>query len=245
MRNAVWRAGDTALIVAPSGRAKRWNQLPEFLVVTKPHVQPTRPSGRRSPREIAYHCFPCGLFLCMVTLSALSLVPLVRGALVSLVLLLCSGHLRPMSTLKAVDGQVMLTLASAIGFGASLKASGLAEVIVDLITSAVTQPLPALALLACSTVLITELVTNNAAAVIMFPIGVGVADRLGVSYIPFVMSLMAAASTSFASPVGYTTNLMVLGPGGYKMIDFLKTGLLLDVLITAANVLLCPVIWPF
>mmetsp|Transcript_29722 Transcript_29722/g.64241 ORF Transcript_29722/g.64241 Transcript_29722/m.64241 type:complete len:80 (-) Transcript_29722:770-1009(-) len=79
----------------------------------------------------------------------------------------------------------------------------------------------------------------------MFPIGVGVADRLGVSYIPFVMSLMAAASTSFASPVGYTTNLMVLGPGGYKMIDFLKTGLLLDVLITAANVLLCPVIWPF
>mmetsp|Transcript_29723 Transcript_29723/g.64245 ORF Transcript_29723/g.64245 Transcript_29723/m.64245 type:complete len:192 (-) Transcript_29723:981-1556(-) len=132
MRNAVWRAGDTALIVAPSGRAKRWNQLPEFLVVTKPHVQPTRPSGRRSPREIAYHCFPCGLFLCMVTLSALSLVPLVRGALVSLVLLLCSGHLRPMSTLKAVDGQVMLTLASAIGFGASLKASGTASVCTSL-----------------------------------------------------------------------------------------------------------------
>jgi di/tricarboxylate transporter len=93
--------------------------------------------------------------------------------------------------------------------------------------------------------LCTELMTNAGAAVIMFPIGLKAAESLGASVLPFAIAIMLAASFGFATPLGYQTNLMVFGPGGYKLQDFLKMGIPLNLLMAAIAVPLIPIFWPF
>lgn len=103
----------------------------------------------------------------------------------------------------------------------------------------------ALAVVYGVTMLFTEMITNNAAAVLTFPIAVAAADDLGVSYMPFVIAVMVAASASFATPLGYQTNLMVYGPGGYRYTDYLRIGLPLNVITWAITVTVAPLVWPF
>ena len=95
------------------------------------------------------------------------------------------------------------------------------------------------------TVLVTEVVTNNAAAALVLPLGVSVADRLGVNPMPYVFAVMMGGSASFLTPIGYQTNLMVYGPGGYRFSDYLRLGLPLAVACGALTVGLAPLIWPF
>jgi di/tricarboxylate transporter len=114
-----------------------------------------------------------------------------------------------------------------------------------LLARAGTDPLLALILIFGTATLLSELVTNNAAAVIVFPIAMSTADQLQVSYLPFVIALMIAASSAFATPLGYQTNLMVYGPGGYRATDFLKMGLPMKVLMWLVTCAMAPLIWPF
>lgn len=93
--------------------------------------------------------------------------------------------------------------------------------------------------------LLTELVTNNAAAVVIFPIFMSAAESLGVSPMPYVVAVMFAASASFLTPIGYQTNLMVYGPGGYRVGDFLRLGSGLNILTGSIALFLIPLIWPF
>ena len=95
------------------------------------------------------------------------------------------------------------------------------------------------------TLVVTELITNNAAAALMFPFALATAQKLGVSYLPFVIAVMMAASAGFATPIGYQTNLMVYGPGGYRFSDYLKVGVPLDLLIMAITVAIVPWAYPF
>lgn len=95
------------------------------------------------------------------------------------------------------------------------------------------------------TALFTSLITNNTAAVLMFPIAMAVSDSLGVDYMPFVITIMIAASASFATPIGYQTNLMVYGPGGYRFSDYLRLGLPLTFLLGLLVVLIVPRVWGF
>ena len=95
------------------------------------------------------------------------------------------------------------------------------------------------------TLIVTELITNNAAAALMFPFAMATAEGLGVNYMPFVIAVMMAASAGFATPIGYQTNLMVYGPGGYRFSDYVKIGVPLDILIWIITVALAPLVWPF
>ncbi|KZY26396.1 hypothetical protein A3725_16755 [Alcanivorax sp. HI0035] len=95
------------------------------------------------------------------------------------------------------------------------------------------------------TALFTELITNNAAAVLIFPVALEVAEKFGVSPLPFIVAVMFAASASFMTPLGYQTNLMVMGPGGYKYVDYLKVGLPMSLIVGAVSLLLIPLFWPF
>ncbi|WP_309544622.1 SLC13 family permease [Alkalilimnicola ehrlichii] len=95
------------------------------------------------------------------------------------------------------------------------------------------------------TAILTALVTNNAAAVLMFPIVMAATESLGINYMPFIITIMMAASASFATPIGYQTNLMVYGPGGYRFSDYIRFGLPLNVLTGATAVALTPFVWPF
>jgi di/tricarboxylate transporter len=95
------------------------------------------------------------------------------------------------------------------------------------------------------TTVFTEIITNNAAAILIFPIALASAQKLGVNLMPFVVAIMVAASASFATPLGYQTNLMVYGPGGYRFTDYTRIGLPLNILMGVVTVFLAPLVWPF
>ena len=89
------------------------------------------------------------------------------------------------------------------------------------------------------------MISNNAAAVLMFPIAISVANTMGVDFMPFVITIMVAASASYATPIGYQTNLMVYGPGGYRFADYIRIGVPITILVGALSVALVPMIWSF
>ena len=95
------------------------------------------------------------------------------------------------------------------------------------------------------TVVLTELLSNNSVAVLMFPLALAIAEKLGVSYWPFVIAVMIAASMGFSTPIGYQTNLMVYGPGGYHFSDFVRFGVPLNILMGAVAIAVIPTVWPF
>jgi di/tricarboxylate transporter len=126
-----------------------------------------------------------------------------------------------------------------------MEQSGAAEFIAThFLAVAGLRPWPALVVVYGLTMVFTELLTNNAAAALMFPIAMSTAHTLGVPHLPFVVAVMIAASCGFATPIGYQTNLMVYGPGGYHFRDFLRFGGGLDLVVWAVAVSVIPVVWP-
>ena len=147
---------------------------------------------------------------------------------------------------RSVDWQVLIVIAASFGLGTALHSTGAAETIaVSLIELAGESPGVSLALLFIVTTLLSAVATNNAAAVIMFPIAITAAGNLGVSIMPFVITFMVAASVSLATPIGYQTNLMVYGVGGYHFSDYLRIGIPLTILVGLTTVLVVPQVWHF
>ncbi|WP_318152489.1 SLC13 family permease [Halomonas sp. M4R1S46] len=146
---------------------------------------------------------------------------------------------------RYVNLQVLVVIAASFALGAAMTETGAARAIASLLVGGVAAPWLALALVYAHTVLFTELITNNAAAVLMFPIAGAVADQLGVDFMPFAIAIMVAASASFTTPLGYQTNLMVYGPGGYRFSDYLRIGFPLSVLVGVTAVALIPFVWAF
>lgn len=145
-----------------------------------------------------------------------------------------------------IDWSVLLVIAATLGIGNAMQYTGAAEVLAtEFLGYVESSPHMALIGVYLSTWILTEMITNNAAAVLIFPIAISMAASFGVDYIPFVMTIMMAASASFSTPIGYQTNLMVYGPGGYKFTDFTKIGLPLNLIVATITVILVPIIWPF
>ena len=145
-----------------------------------------------------------------------------------------------------IDWSVLLVIAASLGIGGALQHTGAAKVLAEGFLSQTTQnPYLALAGVYFSTWILTEMITNNAAAVLIFPIAISLATSFGVNYMPFVITIIMAASASFSTPIGYQTNLMVYGPGGYKFTDFTKIGLPLNLMVAGITIFLVPKIWVF
>lgn len=150
------------------------------------------------------------------------------------------------SARKCIDWEVLLAIAASFALGAAIDRTGAAKMIADQMTSlAGGNAWISLALFYLVTLIVTELITNNAAAALMFPFAIATANKLGVNYMPFVITVMMAASAGFATPIGYQTNLMVYGPGGYRFSDYLKVGVPLDILIGIVTVAIAPLAFPF
>jgi di/tricarboxylate transporter len=146
---------------------------------------------------------------------------------------------------RSIDWEVLLAIAASFAIGAALEKTKAAQMIADhLIGLAQGNAWGTLAVIYLVTLVTTELITNNAAAALMFPMAIATAGRLNASAMPFVIVVMMAASAGFATPIGYQTNLMVYGPGGYRFSDYLKVGVPLDILIGVITVGLAPFIWP-
>jgi di/tricarboxylate transporter len=146
---------------------------------------------------------------------------------------------------RGVDYQILVVIGAAFGIAEAMKQTGLAAAVAGSIVSVASGlgPWGLLAAVYTLTVLFTACMTNNAAAVLMFPIAVAIASGQGLNPMPFVVSVAVAASCEFSTPIGYQTNLMVMGPGGYRWIDYVRFGGPLTLLCGVLCVLLAPLVF--
>jgi di/tricarboxylate transporter len=147
---------------------------------------------------------------------------------------------------RSIEYPVLAGIGASFALGFALDQSGAAALLAGWIGDlARGDPFWALVVLYVATVILTELITNNAAAVLMFPIAMAVAQAGQVNYLPYVITVMIGASAGFITPIGYQTNLMVYGPGGYRWVDYIRFGVPLSVLVGLGAVLMIPRVWPF
>jgi len=232
------RAGDTLLLEARPMFAQRHRSSRDFLLVSEFR-------GSAVPRHDK--AWLAGtILLGMVVVAALGVVSMLEAALVAGALMVITRCTTGSAARASVDWSVLIVIGAALGIGSAMEVSGAASAIAgSWLGLAGDNPLLALAAVYALTNLFTETITNNAAAVLVFPIAQATAVGLGVSLWPFVAVIMMAASASFATPIGYQTNLMVYGPGGYRFSDYARIGLFLNVLLGLVAVLLAPLVWPF
>lgn len=148
---------------------------------------------------------------------------------------------------KFISWDILITIASAFAISRAMQNSGMADAVAGFAVGLSNDygPLVLLAVVFVITNLFTELMTNNAAAALAFPISLSIADHLGVSPMPFFVTICMAASSSFSTPIGYQTNLIVQGVGNYRFSDFVKVGLPLNIICLILSVIFIPMIWPF
>jgi di/tricarboxylate transporter len=233
------REGDTLLLVSDGGFNERWRDHNDFALVAR--------LGGSMPVSGRQALFVAVIALGVVLLAGIGVLPILQASLIGSLLLLVSRIVTPAEARAAVEIDLLITIAAAFGIGIAIDKSGLAATLGDGIIGAFGPFGPAGALLGIviATVLVTELITNNAAAVLLFPIAVAAAAGLGVDARPFVIAVAISASLSFLTPIGYQTNTMVYGLGGYRFNDFFRLGLPLTIIAIITIVLLVPVFWPF
>ena len=182
----------------------------------------------------------------MVFSAAIGWLSMLEAALLAGGLMLVTRCTSASSARASIDWSLLVMIGASLGLGGALQVSGAAQAIANSGLQLVgEQPWLALLVIYALTSAMTEVVTNNAAAVLMFPIAQSAAESMGVSLWPFITVLMLAASASFATPIGYQTNMMVYGPGGYRFTDFLRIGVPLNIILGLVTVALAPLIWPF
>lgn len=162
-------------------------------------------------------------------------------------LMVISGCLRTADARSAVELQVLLTIVGALSLGRALTHSGAAKGIAELVVSAIGENHPYLLLIGIYllTLVFTEMITNNAVAAMLLPLAIAVAQAGGLNPRPFVMAIALASSLSFVTPIGYQTNLMVMGPGGYRPRDYLRVGIPMAVIVATTALILIPIVWSF
>ncbi|MEX2602776.1 MAG: SLC13 family permease, partial [Gracilimonas sp.] len=232
------RSGDVLLLEAHPNFVNKFRNSSDFFLVSS--IEDSSP--------VTYEkAWVAGLSLAvMVTLAATGILSMLQSAIVAGGLLLITKCFRYTTALESVDWRVLVAIASALGLGAALKETGVAQhLAVNLLGMAGDNPTLALLLTYLATWLLTEMITNNAAAVLIFPIALSLAQSMGVDFMPFAMVMIIAASSSFSTPIGYQTNLMVYGPGGYKFTDFIRIGLPLNLIVATIAVSLIPYFWNF
>lgn len=231
-------AGDTLLLEARPAFVQQQQHNRDFLL-----VHPLQ--GEAVPRHD--RAWLAGsILLAMVVAATAGWLSMLEAALLAGGLMLVTRCTSAVSARASIDWSVLVMIGASLGLGSALEVSGAAKAMASSGLSLVGEnPWLALLVIYGLTTLLTEIITNNAAAVLMFPIAQSTAGSLDVSFWPFIVCIMMAASASFATPIGYQTNMMVYGPGGYRFSDYLRIGLPLNILLGLVTVALAPMIWPF
>ena len=234
----VLRPGDTLLLEAEPGFVDRQHNSRDFFLVSK------LPNSRPLRQDRAF--IAVAILVGMVVVATLEWMSMLQAAMVAAGLLLLTRCITGGAARAAVDWEVLIAIAASFGLGHALEKTGAAQFIAaNMIQLAQADPWVTLAVVYLVTMLFTELITNNAAAVLVFPIALSTSESLGVNFMPFAIAIMMAASASFSTPIGYQTNLMVYGPGGYRFTDYFRVGVPLNLLLAVVTVSLAPLIWPF
>ena len=203
-----------------------------------------------TPSERAYRRGHAPLVLAslmaIVVLAAFGVAPIFMLSLAAVAVVLLSRAIDSDEAFSFVDGQLLALIFAMLAVGAGLQASGAVELVAGGVAPLLTGLPPVLVVwfIFLLTSVLTELVSNNAVAVVVTPVAIGLADALGVDARPLVVAVMVAASASFSTPIGYQTNTLVYGPGGYSFSDFMKIGIPLNLSIGVISALLIPIVWP-
>lgn len=238
LRNLTFEVGDILLITLPKEDMPALRQDNSFIVLSE---------NRSRTFESWRAPFAIGVMVSVVLVSALGWAPIAVTALAGAVLMALGGCLSGDDVYQRVDWRIIILLAGLLPLGQAMANSGAAQFIVDhtIGRADVFGPYVVLGILYLMTMILTEFMSNAGTAVLLTPIAVSTAQALGVDASPFIVAVVFASATSFMTPVGYQTNTMVYGAGGYKFTDFLKIGLPLNLIYWGLGMLLIPVFWPF
>ena len=232
------RPGDVLIVLASDDFRTRWKEERDFLVVAPLDGEPP-PRREKSP------VVGVVTVLLFVTVG-FGLIDILEASLLAAMALVGLRVLTPFEARQSIDLNVIVVIAGSFGIGAAMSASGLATEIADVLIGAFGSfgDLGLIIGILIATVILTELITNNAAAVLMFPIALAAAEQAGIDTHAVAIAVAIGASSSFLSPIGYQTNTMVYGMGGYRFSDFARVGAPLTVLMLVVAVIFIPLSWP-
>ncbi|MFT6606157.1 MAG: di/tricarboxylate transporter [Halocynthiibacter sp.] len=237
LEELVVRVGDTLLLEGAPGDIQRLAADMDMVDVSHPSARAFR--RRHAPVALA-------AMFGIVLLAALGAAPILLISILAVAVVLITRCIDAEEAFSFVDGRLLALIFAMLAIGAALEASGAVKLIVSGVAPML-EGLPgffvvwAIYLL---TSLLTELVSNNAVAVVVTPIAIGLAQHMGIDPRALVVAVMVAASASFATPIGYQTNMLVYGPGGYKFTDFMKVGIPLNISVGLLASALIPILWP-
>ena len=229
--------GDTLLLEGPPEGLKRLFTRHILVNLTEPQEKPLRRD--KAPIAIA-------AILLVMGCAALGLMSIAALALIAATAVVALGCLSADEAYEAIEWRILMLIFAMLALGAAMEKTGAAMLVVNSMTHLVAGlgPLVVLSVVYLLTSLLTELVSNNATAILLTPIAIGLAQQLGVDPRPFAVAVMFAASASFATPIGYQTNTFVYNAGGYRFTDFLKIGVPLNLLLWLAATAIIPWFWP-
>lgn len=252
MRRERFHEGDTLVLLADDNFMHNWGDSSFFLMVSNGKTQ-----DFKMPRWKCY--LSVTLLLLMIIGATVGELPTVKTAVPHMhldmfffvsIVTICMAWLNIFPArkyTKFISWDILITIASAFAISKAMQNSGMADMVAQftLELSKNSSPLMLLAVMFVITNVFTELMTNNAAAALAFPISLSLAEHMGVSPMPFFVTICMAASASFSTPIGYQTNLIVQGVGNYRFADFVRVGFPLNVISLIITVTLVPLIWPF
>ena len=232
------RPGDLLVVLADEEFRRRSRDYRDFLVVAA--------SGSEAPPRREKQSVVALVVVGLLATVGFQVLDIVRASLAAGVALVAFRVLTPSEARRAIDINVLIVIAGSFGLGAAIAASGLDQQIASAIIFPMARWGDAAILLGVliATVTVTELVTNNAAAVLMFPVALAAAAQSGLEPRAFAIAVALGASASFLSPIGYQTNTMVYAMGGYRFTDFARAGLPLTIIMLVVAALVLPIVWP-
>ena len=239
--HVILSAYDTLLVYGPKNKVNELSKTNEFVVLGEVDAE---------LRKQRFWWMTIVVIIGTIALAAFGFMPIVKSAMLGVVILLALKILTPQESYQSINWQVIILISALIPVGIVIQKTGTAGWIAGLISSATEsvpsewQPRVLLALIYFITIFLTEISSNAATAIIMTPISIAVAQQMGFDPRAFVFAVAFAASASFITPVGYQTNLMVYGPGGYKFSDYIRVGFPLAFIFWIMAVFILPILWP-
>lgn len=229
-------AGDTLLLEARPAFVSRQRYNKEFLLINDLETETPR-------HEKAWLAW--GILIAVVIAAGFDLISMLNAALLGAGAMIITGCCSVGQAEKSLDLTVLITIAASFALGSALQKTGVAAALAEnIVTLSGGSPWLLLVLTYVAISILTEMITNNAAALIMLPIVLEMTEKAQLNQEPFVFAVMMAASASFSTPLGYQTNLMVYGPGGYRFSDFLRVGIPMNLLIGAITIIILLAGWP-
>jgi len=229
--------GDVLLVEGGSAQIKRFCENGDLFAITE-GLTPVS-NHRQAPIALAS-------IVGVMTLAAFNVMPIEGLAIIGAVLVVATGCLRADEAYKSIEWPILVLIFGMLALSIAMHESGLDKLMASALVGVggSLSPWMMLSLVILLTSIATEFLSNNAVAVLFTPIVIGIAEHLGVDPRPFVVAVMFSATLAFATPVGYQTNMMVYGPGGYRFSDFTKVGLPLNIIVMLVSCALIPLIWP-